>query len=106
MNLARELGMELEEGMSQRILGQALLANEQPKPALSALERSLSLLADQDPYEAARTKIQWGQVLVSGLEVPCSSSGQGTAMLQEAREAFEKLGAKRDLATVNGLLGT
>ncbi len=99
VNLARGLGLDLEEGMSLRVLGQALLASGQHQPALAAFEQSLSLLADRDPHEAARTKTQWGLALVPGGE-----ADQGTTLLQEARSTFQRLGAKRDLAAVDEVL--
>jgi tetratricopeptide (TPR) repeat protein len=98
-NLARELGLAPEEGMSLRVLGQALLANHRQEQALGAFERSLSILADHDPYEAARTKMQWGINLAKALE-PL----QGLSLLQEARATFQQLGARRELAEVDGLL--
>jgi len=61
--LAGELSHELEEGKSLRVLGQALLATGQRGAATTAFERSLSLLADRDPYEAALTKAIWGHSL-------------------------------------------
>jgi hypothetical protein len=95
VNLARDLGLDLEQGMSLRVLGQASLVNGQPKPAMDAFEKSHAILSDLDPYEAARTKTQWGLALVSGGDVE-----RGTSLLEEARAAFATLGARRDLAAV------
>jgi tetratricopeptide (TPR) repeat protein len=99
VNMARELGMELEEGIGLRILGLALLADDQTEPALTAFEKSLSMLADQDPYEAARTRLEWGRHLASDTDTE-----RGQALLREARTAFQELGAKRDLAAVDEIL--
>ena len=99
VNLARDLGLALEEGKSLRVLGQAQLANDQPEAAVAAFEQSLSILTEQDPYEAARTKAQWGHCLVSGRDAE-----RGIILLQEARATFEVLGARRDLAAVDEIL--
>jgi tetratricopeptide (TPR) repeat protein len=99
VSLAQEMGMTQEEGMSRRVLGQALLAGDQPEKAAAAFERSLALLADRDPYEAARTRMQWGLALISG-----EDAERGRELLEEARATFEKLGARRDLAAVEEAL--
>ena len=99
VNLARELGLSPEEGISLRVLGQALLANGQPEPALTAFADSLSILADLDPYEAARTNMHWGRYLSTGADVE-----QGTRLLQQARATFAGQGARRDLAAVERAL--
>jgi len=99
IELARELESAHEEGVSLRVLGQALLANGQTEAALNAFARSLSLLTDRDPYEAARTRLDWGRALLSG-----QKAAEGTTLLQEARAAFEKLGAKYDLKVVTKIL--
>jgi tetratricopeptide (TPR) repeat protein len=99
LNLARDVGLDREEGISLGILGQVLLAGGQPEPALAAFEQSQALLADRDPYEAARTRLAWGRYLAAGPDPV-----QGTALLQAARTAFEQLGARRELAVVEQLL--
>ena len=99
VKLAHELGLENEEGMSLRILGQTLLACGRQESALTAFEQSLSILAGRDPYEAARTQTQWGLALRAKGDVP-----RGIALLQAARATLEKLGARRDLAAVDAFL--
>jgi serine/threonine protein kinase/ATP/maltotriose-dependent transcriptional regulator MalT len=98
VNMARDLGLGLEEGVSLRILGQVLIASEQATPGMGALEQSLSLLTD-DAYEAARTKTEWGRHLISDTDVDL-----GKSLLNEARETFQELGAKRDLDLVTEIL--
>jgi tetratricopeptide (TPR) repeat protein len=97
VNLARDLQMPLEEGASLRTLGQGLLASERHQAALAAFEESLVLLAN-DPYQAARTKMQWGLALNPG------ESEQGMSLLREARATFEALGAQRDLTEADDIL--
>jgi tetratricopeptide (TPR) repeat protein len=99
VNVARELGMDFEEGVSLRVLGRALLAAGQFEPALETFERSLAILVSQDPYEAARTQAAWGAALIAG-----GSVEQGTSLLQEAQATFTDLGAKHDLAAVEQAL--
>ena len=99
MDLARELGLESEEGASLRVVGQTLLAGSQTEAALAAFERSLALLADHDPYESARTQVQWGLAFMAGPD-----PARGTPMLRKARATFEELGARRDLAAVDAIL--
>jgi ATP/maltotriose-dependent transcriptional regulator MalT len=98
VNLARELGLEFEEGMSLRVLGRTLIASDQEQPGVGALKQSLALLED-DPYEAARTKTAWGRYLVSDTHVDL-----GKTLLNEAHATFEELGAKQDLAVVAEIL--
>jgi tetratricopeptide (TPR) repeat protein len=93
--LAQELGMTLEEGKCRRILAQSLLTNNQIIEAMKGFERSLALLQSEDPYEAARTKMFWGLALLAE-----SNSQAGNPLLKEARDTFQTLGAKRDLAYI------
>ena len=97
--LTQELELDLEEGIALAILGQIYLAGDRPKEAIAAFEESLTLLADRDPYQAARAKALWGRYLTAG-----SDTERGTILLKEARTVFQELGAKRDLAEVNEFL--
>jgi len=54
-------------------------------------------LAERDPYEAARTKMEMSRVLGSGTD-----ADYGVALLREARESFQRLGAHWDLAATEG----
>ncbi|CAG1010987.1 Regulatory protein AfsR [Anaerolineales bacterium] len=96
VKLAEEFGDAVEMGKSLRVLGQVQWANNQHKVALDSFERSLSLLADHDPYESARTKAELGQRLKVNDELDRS-----IALMQEARATFQKLGAERDLASLD-----
>jgi tetratricopeptide (TPR) repeat protein len=104
LELAREMELVPEEGMSLRVLAQVLLDSGQPGAAVEAFGQSLSLLEARDPYEAARTRLEWGRALISEPEVPGSGARPGITLLQEARATFERLGAQHDLAAVDELL--
>ncbi len=97
---ARKLELDLEEGMTLRVQGQALSTDGQSAEVEKAFERSLGLLSGRDPYEAARTQVQWGLALLSS-----GCTDRGKTMLQEARSAFRQLGALRDVAAVDEVLG-
>lgn len=99
VDLARELGEDLEEGSNLRVLGQVLLASGQQQSALDAFAQSLALLEDEDIYEAARTKMQWGAALLAN-----GDSDRGKALLQEAQATFAQLGAARDLTLTAAIL--
>ncbi len=99
INLAPDLDLDWELGMSQRVLGQILSARG--KDPRNAFEESLSLLRDQDPYEAARTEHQWALALLGR-----GDRAGAKELLVSARAAFLKLGAGRDLAEVEATLGS
>jgi ATP/maltotriose-dependent transcriptional regulator MalT len=99
LELARSLELSPEEGISLRVLGQVYLAQEKPGPALETFERSLDILAEQDPYEAARTRVQVGQYWIAH-----GDAARGQASLAEAQATFRQLGAQSDLAAVENTL--
>jgi tetratricopeptide (TPR) repeat protein len=99
VSLACDVRDGREEGMSLRVLGQALLTSDQPEQAVAAFEVSLSLLTNHDPYEAARTKAQWGLSLISS-----GDADRGIGLLRQAETAFQELGAQGDLAVVHDVL--
>jgi ATP/maltotriose-dependent transcriptional regulator MalT len=94
VELAEGLGELLEEGINRRVRAQVLWANGEREAALNDFEQSLILLQDEDVYEAARTKMQWGVALLA------DDHERGSLLLQEAREVFVKLGAARDVVLV------
>jgi tetratricopeptide (TPR) repeat protein len=96
LTLARASSMRLEEGTSQRLWGQIWQASGERQQALAAFEQSFSLLDEYDPYEAARTQVQWGLALIATDETE-----QGLNLLQTARTRFMELGAKGDLADLD-----
>jgi tetratricopeptide (TPR) repeat protein len=98
-HLAHELRMPVEEGMSLRVRGQALLAAGRLSEGLAAFEQSFALLTDLDPYETARTQALWGSALVASGDLQ-----KGSHLLREAQATFAQLGARRDLAGVEASL--
>jgi ATP/maltotriose-dependent transcriptional regulator MalT len=101
VDVAGNLGENLELGISLRVLGQVYIAAEDYPGASQAFEKSLALLEQQDPYEAARTKMQWGLAILSGGDTDLRKGGK---LLQEVQQLFRELGAKRDLTAVERLL--
>ena len=93
LTLARELQSVNYEGISLRVLGQAQWANGQLEAAPVSFEQSLRILGERDPYEAARTKLEWARCLKAS-----GDSEQSATLSQVAQSAFRKLGARRDLA--------
>jgi len=100
-SLAYEFESAVDKGIGLRVQGQAQWANHQRGEALDSFEKSLAILAARDPYESARTKVEWAKCLRSE-----GNLEQSTALLQQAKSAFEKLGALRDLADLDGLLAS
>ena len=86
---ARHAQSDIDEGIGLRVLGQVQLASSHLLDALASFEQSLKLLENRDPYEAARTKMVWGECLLYGPE-----PGNGERLLREAQEAFQRLGVK------------
>ncbi len=97
--LAQEQVQAIGSGVSLRVLGQVRAAQGQLPAALDAFAQSLAYLTERDPYEAARTRAQWGQLLAIGCE-----PAAGAQLLADARAAFLQLGAQRDLAAIDTLL--
>jgi len=98
--LAREMKLKAEQGKSLRVLGQVLQAKGQTAEAVEAFEQSLTWLSST-PYEAARTQAEWGKCLQSS-----GDAGRSAALLQEARQVFQELGAQRDLANLAAMKNT
>jgi hypothetical protein len=98
--VAKELGDPREQGMSLRVLAQALFAAGRASEALVFYEQSFDVLADQDSYEAARTKVAWGRDILAS-----ETAERGRALIDEARVVFAQVGAKRDLADLEQIIG-
>ena len=90
IELATEVESDIDEGMGLRVLGQAQLAAGLDHEAALSFQRSLEILRDREPYEAARTRAQWGQMLLDRGE-----QEQGMHLLREAASVFQQLGIEK-----------
>lgn len=84
---AQQLAAPVEEGKGLRVKGQALASLGRPDEAAAALEASLALLADADPYEAAQT-----QRCLAQLAESTGDPVRSLALLNQADAAFRQLG--------------
>ena len=94
MSLADELEEALEKGAGLRILGQIQERSGERRQALESLEASLLLLADEDPYEAARTMAVLSKIVIE------TDHDEARRLAHRARTIFRNLDAKRDLAAL------
>jgi len=98
--LAGELDMEGEKALSQRVLGQVLLALGQVAPAEEALSAGLAVLEAQgNRFGAAQTLLQLGRLYrVQAQNGEAAAAEKAAAALQRAQTIFAELGAQRELA--------
>jgi ATP/maltotriose-dependent transcriptional regulator MalT len=100
--IAEVQGSDALRAMSAHARGDVALARGELSDALSALRESLlRWLTLEAPYEAARTRVLLGRV--------CTELGDhdGAALeLEAARAAFEELGARPDLDSLDSLRGS
>lgn len=89
LDTAQTIGIREQEGISYRILGELTLARGQLREAKAALKQSLAALPTQMPYELARAKAVWGQILQLD-----GNQAQGNLLLQEAKAIFQTLGVE------------
>lgn len=103
LELAQQMGAQMEEGTARRTLGIALAAQGQAQAGLEELTRSLAILDEVgDPYEAARTRCELGRLhLRRGGE---GERAQAVAFLRKAADTFARLGAKPDSALAQAAL--
>jgi DNA-binding CsgD family transcriptional regulator len=97
--IAAELGAPLVAGYSRQAAGRVLLAESNPRAALTPLRDAASIWRELDiPYESARTSVLLG--------LACRALGDHDAAALEldiARRTFEKLGARPDADRVRDL---
>lgn len=89
--IASELGQAVDEGKAWRAKGVTLTATGQMDEALAAFERSLLLLAEQDPFETARTQLAFACGLATSGNVSRASQ-----IHDEAEKTLLNLGATVD----------
>lgn len=97
--LADASGATGESAKARCVLGQAQLAMGDIAAALTSLQESFERLKEEDLYEAARAKLQWGRALYSS-----GQNGAGRALVREAYLVLKGLGAARDIAAAEALL--
>ena len=91
---AADLSDPLEEGISQRVLGQVYRAQGRLNLAENKLHRSLQLLSEiHATYQIAKTKLLLAVILTDK-----GILSQGRENLNQATAMFASLGAKSDLA--------
>ncbi|HYF63139.1 MAG TPA: tetratricopeptide repeat protein [Herpetosiphonaceae bacterium] len=88
LQLAHNLGLSRDIGISLRVKGLVLGALEQKEAAQACFEESHALLVETDPYEAALTQ----QALGSWLIRTGHDCERGAALCNEARQIFQVLG--------------
>jgi tetratricopeptide (TPR) repeat protein len=95
VDLAAEVSEAIEQGINLRILGQVYAALDRCQEALDLFQQSEALLAEEYPYEAARTLLQWGSnpCIDGKLELSIS-------LLAKARATFRTLEAQQELAAI------
>ena len=97
--IADAVGAPLLAAMATRAEGSVLLAEDDPRAALTTLRASWSTWHALDaPYEAARVRVRIG--------LACRALGDADSAAMEldaAREVFARLGASPDLARVDAL---
>jgi len=99
--IAKKHGASLLQAMAARANGAVLLAEGDPRKALTALRHSwITWCKLEAPYEAARTRVWIAQACRE--QGDCDSADME---LSSAREVFEQLGAVCELARLNSLPG-
>lgn len=98
--VARELESPVDEGIAMRVLAAVLHATGKYSAAQELLAQSLSVLAEHDPYEAARTQLQQAALQAANGH---GDQVESKALLHKARATFERLGARREHATAEAL---
>lgn len=99
IELAEALDAAPDKAIGLRMLGRVLASRGELDRAREAFAASAAFLADNDPYESARTKVHWGLALAAG-----GDTTAGLSLLVEARAVLHKLGAAQELAQVGEIL--
>ena len=83
--LAQRFGMEVDAGVGQRVLGEALAAAGQTAEAVAAFQESLKLLDGKDPYALACTQMALARLLQA------RDAGVGAGLERQALATFARL---------------
>lgn len=101
VEIAAAVDTPLLAAFAARAQGAVVLAEQRPLEALAPLRQSAAAWQQLDvPYEAARTR-----VLLSRAYRALGDTDMAEVELAAARWAFERLGARTDLAEIERLLG-
>ncbi|MEM7332826.1 MAG: protein kinase [Chloroflexota bacterium] len=100
LEIASNDSFVLEEGMCWRIIGRIQQSNKSAQ-AREAFEKSITLLDGQSPYEFAKTQLAFAKFLLTVNE-PLNAKDY----LQNAKEAFSRLSASRELKETLDILST
>ncbi|MCP4544619.1 MAG: tetratricopeptide repeat protein [Chloroflexi bacterium] len=99
LDLARELEMRGEEGISLRVMGEIALAQGRPDKAIKYLAESLAILAEmEDEYQQACTQFSIAKVHLSQ-----GTQEQGLAALEHCIPVFQRLDATLDFGAAQAL---
>lgn len=98
---ARDMGLTSEEGASLRVQGEILAAAGETAAGEHALSQSLALLAEQNPYEAARTRVALAVDRQARGDLP-----EADELLTHAAATFTQLGALADLEHIDTIRRT
>jgi DNA-binding CsgD family transcriptional regulator len=100
--IAKTLATPFLRATAAQARGAVLLAENDPTSALSACRTAWTLWRELEvPYEAART-----QVLIARACAALEDNDSADLELQAARQTFQQLGAKQDVASVHSLAET
>ena len=99
--LALALGEIISQGISQGYLGKVLTAQGDFEEAFIAFANCLALIGDEEPYQRALTKMDWGKAL---LAAKVWIAGQ--SMLTEAKQIFCELENLYWVAQIDELLAS
>ncbi|MDQ6829843.1 MAG: response regulator transcription factor [Gemmatimonadota bacterium] len=98
--IAADLGAPYLTALSHRARAAVLLAEREPHDALASAREAMKIWADLDaPYFVARDRVLIGLAC----RALCDNDSS-TLELEAAREVFERLGARPDVARVTALL--
>ena len=96
VELAESLDATPDKAIGLRVLGRVFASRAEYGLAQEAFTESVACLEDNDPYESARTKLQWGLALAAG-----GDAAAGRTLADEPRAALRKLGAGHELAQLD-----
>ncbi len=97
--LAVELKEVVSQGISQAHLGKVLAAIGRYEEAFAAFGESLTLIGNEDPFQEALTKLDWGRALLAAKRL-----AEGVEMLVQAQNELQKLEVFKLVAQIDELL--